>query len=60
LAESPSEYDIQGDIYAVGSNKASNEYTAKQQTAANRLSLINSLLGAGAKVGGAAMGGGAA
>jgi hypothetical protein len=54
LAESPSEYDIQGDIYAVGSNKASNEYTAKQQTAANRLSLINSLLSAGAKsVGGA-------
>lgn len=49
LAESPSEYDIQGDIYAVGSNKAANEYNAKQQTAANRLSLINSLLGAGAK-----------
>ena len=59
LGESPSEYDIQGDIYAVGSNKAQNEYTAKQQTAANRLSLINSLLGAGAKVAGSAMGGGA-
>jgi hypothetical protein len=56
LAESPSEYDIQGDIYAVGSNKASNEYTAKQQTAANRLSLINSLLSAGAKVVGGASG----
>lgn len=59
LGESPSEYDIQGNIYAVGSNKAQNEYTAKQQTAANRLSLINSLLGAGAKVAGSAMGGGA-
>jgi hypothetical protein len=59
LCESPSEYDIQGDIYAVGSNKAQNEYTAKQQTAANRLSLINSLLSAGAKVAGSAMGGGA-
>jgi hypothetical protein len=57
LGESPSAYDIQGDIYAVGSNKAQNEYTAKQQTAANRLSLINSLLGAVGKVGGAAMGG---
>ena len=57
LGEAPSQYDIQGDIYAVGSNKAQNEYTAKQQTAANRLSLINSLLGAAGKVGGAAMGG---
>lgn len=57
LGESPSQYDLQGDIYAVGSNKAQNEYTAKQQTAANRLSLINSLLSAGTKVGGAAMGG---
>lgn len=56
LAESPSEYDIQGDIYAARANKAANEYTAKQQTAANRLSLINSLLGAGAKVVGGASG----
>lgn len=57
LGESPSAYDIQGDIYAVGSNKANNEYTAKQQTAANRLSLINSLLGAAGKAAGAAAGG---
>lgn len=57
LGEAPSAYDIQGDIYAVGSNKAQNQYTAKQQTQANRLSLINSLLGAGAKVAGSAMGG---
>lgn len=57
LGEAPSAYDIQGDIYAIGSNKAQNEYTAKQQTQANRLSLINSLLGAGAKVAGSAMGG---
>ena len=57
LGESPSAYDIQGDIYAVGSNKAQNEYTAKQQTAANRLGLINSLLGAAGKVAGSAMGG---
>ena len=57
LGESPSAYDIQGDIYAVGSNKAQNEYTAKQQTAANRLSLINSLLGAAGKAAGAAAGG---
>lgn len=57
LGEAPSQYDIQGDIYAVGSNKAQNEYTAKQQTAANRLSLINSLLSAGGTIGGAAMGG---
>ena len=57
LGESPSQYDLQGDIYAVGSNKANNEYTAKQQTAANRLSLINSLLSAGGTVAGAAMGG---
>ena len=57
LGEAPSAYDIQGDIYAVGSNKAQNQYTAKQQTQANRLSLINSLLSAGSKVAGAAMGG---
>lgn len=57
LGESPSQYDIQGDIYAVGSNRAQNEYTAKQQTAANRLSLINSVLGAAGKVAGSAMGG---
>lgn len=50
LGESPTEYDIQGDVYAARANKAANEYTAKQQTAANRLSLINSLLGAGGKV----------
>ena len=59
LGESPSQYDLQGDIYAVGSNKAQNEYTAKQQTAANRLSLINSLLSGGAKAAGAAAMGGA-
>lgn len=57
LGEAPSSYDIQGDIYAVGSNKAQNQYTAKQQTAANRLSLINSLLGAAGKAAGAAAGG---
>ena len=59
LGESPSAFDIQGDIYAVRSNKAANDYTAKQQTAANRLSLINSLLGAAGKAAGAAAGGAA-
>lgn len=58
LGESPSAFDIQGDIYAVGTNKATNEYNAKQQTAANRLSLINSLLGAAGSVGGSLLGGG--
>ena len=58
LRESPSAFDIQGDIYAVGTNKALNEYNAKQQTAANRLSLINSLLGAAGRVGGSLLGGG--
>lgn len=58
LGESPSAFDIQGDIYAVGTNKALNEYNAKQQTAANRLSLINSLLGAAGSVGGSLLGGG--
>lgn len=57
LGEAPSEYDIQGDIYAVGTNKATNEYNAKAQTAANRLSLINSLLGATGTAAGAYMGG---
>lgn len=57
LGESPSAYDIQGDIYAVGSNKAQNEYNAKQQTAANRLSLINSLLQGGSSVAGSYYGG---
>lgn len=52
LGEAPSAYDIQGDIYAVGSNKAQNEYTAKQQTAANRLALINSLVQGGSALAG--------
>ena len=57
LGEAPSEYDLQGDIYSVAANKANNQYTAKQQTAANRLGLINSLLGAAGKVAGSAAGG---
>ena len=57
LGESPSAYDIQGDIYAVGSNKAQNQYSTKQQTAAKRLGLINSLLGAIGKVVGNKAGG---
>lgn len=57
LGEAPSEYDLQGDIYSVAANKAQNEYTAKQQTAANRLSLINSLLQGGSSVAGSYYGG---
>lgn len=57
LGEAPSAFDIQGDIYAVGTNKAQNEYNAKAQTAANRLSLINSLLSAGGKIAGGIAGG---
>ena len=59
LGDAPTEYDIQGDVYAARANKAANEYNARQQTVANRLSLVNGLLSAGAKVAGSAMGGGA-
>lgn len=59
LGESPSEFDIQGDIYAVRSNNAANQYNARQQTTANRLNLLNGILGAGAKVVGGMSGGAA-
>jgi hypothetical protein len=57
LGDAPTEYDIQGDIYAARANKAANEYAARQQTVANRLGLVNGLLSAVGKAGGAAMGG---
>lgn len=57
LGDAPTEYDIQGDVYAARANKAANEYNARQQTIANRLSLVNGLLSAGAKVAGGAAGG---
>lgn len=57
LMDSPREYDIQGDIYGVRSNQAANEYNAKQQTMANRMGLVNALLGAAGKAAGSAMGG---
>jgi len=61
LGDAPSQYDIQGDIYAARANNAANQYNAKQQTATNRANFVNSLLGAGAKMlGGAAGAGGAA
>lgn len=59
LGEAPSEFDVQGDIYAVRSNNAANQYNAKQQTTANRLNLLNGILGAGAKVVGGMSGGAA-
>lgn len=54
LGDAPTEYDIQGDVYAARANKAANEYNARQQTVANRLALVNGLLSAGAKVAGGA------
>lgn len=57
LGDAPTEYDIQGDIYAARANKAANEYAARQQTVANRLGLVNGLLGAIGKAGGAMAGG---
>jgi hypothetical protein len=48
LGDAPTEYDIQGDVYAARANKAANEYNARQQTVANRLALVNGLLSAGA------------
>lgn len=59
LGDAPTEYDIQGDVYAARANKAANEYNARQQTVANRLALVNGLLSAGAKVAGGAAGGAA-
>ena len=59
LGDAPTESDIQGDIYAARANKAANEYAARQQTVANRMGLVNGLLGAGAKFAGAAIGGAA-
>lgn len=57
LGDAPTEYDIQGDIYAARANKAANEYAAKQQTVSNRIGLVNGLLGAIGKAGGAMAGG---
>lgn len=60
LGDAPTEYDIQGDIYAARANKAANEYAARQQTVANRIGLVNGILGAIGKAAGAAGAGGAA
>ena len=57
LGDAPTEYDIQGDIYAARANKAANEYAARQQTVANRRGLVNGLLSAVGKAGGAIAGG---
>ncbi|MBQ5900459.1 MAG: hypothetical protein IIW86_01215, partial [Clostridia bacterium] len=56
LGDAPTEYDIQGDIYAARANKAANEYNAKQQTVSNRIGIINGLLGAVGKAAGSAAG----
>jgi hypothetical protein len=56
LGDAPTEYDIQGDIYAARANKAANEYNAKQQTVANRIGIINGLLSAAGKAAGSAAG----
>lgn len=56
LGDAPSEYDIQSDIYAARSNKAANEYNAKQQTISNRINLINGLLSAAGSAAGSMAG----
>ena len=52
LADSPTSYDIAMDKFSAGSANAANQYNAQVQRAQNRLGVLNSLLGAGAKIAG--------
>ena len=48
----PTSYDIAMDKFSAGSANAANQYNAQAQRAQNRLGVLNSLLGAGAKIAG--------
>ena len=51
-ADGPTSYDIAMDKFSAGSANAANQYNAQVQRAQNRLGVLNSLLGAGAKIAG--------